>query len=70
MQSRSTDPSTQVRFRSDRFFVSQGEWYFNTREKTVEGPYPTREAAQAGLRDYLLRIGVRPPDVWSVGDNR
>jgi len=68
---RNTDLPHTTRFRSERYFRSDGQWFFNTREGTTEGPFPTREAAHAALTDYLLAIGIKPGDVWAlVGDHR
>lgn len=68
---RSTDTKPQTRFRSERFFSSQGQWFFNTREGSIEGPFASREAAQDALTEYLLSVGIKPSDVWSLaGDNR
>ncbi len=47
----------QVRFRSDRMFVVDNQWYFSTREGEERGPYATREEAEAELLRYLYRIG-------------
>lgn len=39
------------RFRSDRIFNANGEWYFHTREGTDVGPYASRsEAEEEALR--------------------
>jgi hypothetical protein len=67
---RSTDTTPQTRFRSERFFRSDGQWYFNTREGTIEGPFRTRDAARDALTQYLVDVGVRPLDVWSWGGDR
>jgi len=68
---RSTDATPQTRFRSERFFSSQGQWFFNTREGTIEGPFASREAAQTALTEYLLSLGIKPDDVWALaGDHR
>ena len=48
----------QLRFRSDRMFVADNQWYFSTREGDEMGPYATREEAEAELVRYLYRIGV------------
>jgi hypothetical protein len=40
-------------FRCDRFLKINSQWHFTTREQTVEGPFPTRHAALAGLKRYL-----------------
>lgn len=44
-------------FRSDRFFRSDGRWYFHTREGSAVGPYATRFDAEidAGRLLALLR---------------
>ncbi len=44
-------------FRSERFFRSNGNWYFHTREGFAVGPYQTRVAAEvdAGLLIDQLR---------------
>lgn len=44
-------------FRSDRFFRSNEQWYFHTREGTAIGPYRTRFEAEidAGRLMALLR---------------
>ncbi|HEY5647587.1 MAG TPA: DUF6316 family protein [Pseudomonadales bacterium] len=68
---RSTDPEPATRFRSERFFRSDDQWFFTTREGTTEGPFSSREEAQSALADYLRRIGAKPSDVWTLaGDNR
>ncbi len=60
---RKTDTESKTRFRSERFFMSQGQWYVNVRESDVPlGPFPSREAAQGGLHDYLIQQGVDPGD--------
>ena len=46
-------------FRSDRYFQSNGQWHFATREQTIEGPYPTRAKAEAGLARYVELICCR-----------
>ena len=41
------------RFRESRFFHSMDEWYFVTRERTVEGPFEHRSEAEKILETYL-----------------
>jgi hypothetical protein len=41
------------RFRSSRFFHSLDQWYFITREGTVEGPFEDRTEAEQNLETYL-----------------
>ena len=40
-------------FRSDRFCQINGLWYFVTREKTQEGPFPNRIDANLGAQRYI-----------------
>jgi Domain of unknown function (DUF6316) len=56
---RTSDPKDLNRFRSDRFFVVDGKWYFTTREGSNEGPFASSEEAVAALRQYLMDQGIR-----------
>jgi uncharacterized protein YchJ len=47
-------------FRTDRFCQINGFWYFVTREQTQEGPFPSRQDAQAELQDYIRRMSTQP----------
>jgi hypothetical protein len=40
-------------FRSDRFFCEDGNWFFTTREGTVQGPFDSRADAEQELMLYL-----------------
>ncbi|MDO3721739.1 DUF6316 family protein [Marinobacter sp. chi1] len=40
-------------FRSDRYALVNGKWFFQTREGTVEGPYDSHQEAQQVLLLYL-----------------
>ena len=40
-------------FRSDRFAMVNGNWFFTTRENTIEGPFTTRLDAENALERYL-----------------
>ena len=40
-------------YRSDRVFAARGKWYFHTREKTVEGPFENRLAAEYRIDVYI-----------------
>ncbi|QSP95904.1 hypothetical protein LPB19_05730 [Marinobacter salinisoli] len=40
-------------FRSDRFSLVNGKWFFQTREGSVEGPYDTHQEAETVLLLYL-----------------
>ncbi len=50
---RKGESEPQPRFRESRFFHSMDEWYFLTRERTVEGPYGRRVEAEKMLETYL-----------------
>lgn len=43
-------------FRSDRICRINGEFYFNTREGTQEGPFNSREAAEREIQAYIERM--------------
>jgi hypothetical protein len=42
-----------ARYRYCRFFHSLDQWYFLTREGTVEGPFPHRSHAEKVLNTYI-----------------
>lgn len=50
---RKTDRESRTWFRSDRFFLDQGAWYFQTREGTIEGPFDCRNSANRYLDNYI-----------------
>ncbi len=50
---RKTDRTSRSWFRSDRFFLEQGKWYFHTREGTVEGPFDCPLKANSHLDTYI-----------------
>lgn len=50
---RQTDRKPVHCFRSDRFFVVSGRWYFTTREQEDFGPFDSREEAETRLAQYL-----------------
>ena len=41
-------------FRSDRFFISDGMWFFSTREKASFGPFARFPDAMQSLKRYLV----------------
>ena len=47
---------TPPSFRTDRLYQVDGNWYFVTREKTREGPFPTRIDANLGVDRYVTRM--------------
>ncbi len=66
MERRQEDQAERTWFRSDRFFNEGPNWYFATRENTVEGPFSSRAEAETGLMMYLRdmeameRYGLKP----------
>lgn len=42
-----------VTFRTNRFFTSGANWYFNTREGTDQGPYDSRIMAHDAIQKYI-----------------
>ena len=52
---RAGDAGTRKHFRADRFSVSNGKYYFSTREGTLEGPFSSREEAERELALYIRR---------------
>ena len=55
---RKGESEPQSRFRESRFFHSMDEWYFVTRERTVEGPFEHRSEAEEILETYLNGVDV------------
>jgi hypothetical protein len=46
---RKEDSSNKKFFRSDRFYVREGKWFFDTRESSRMGPYNNLSEAKAAL---------------------
>lgn len=46
-------------FRSDRVSVSNGKFFFSTREGTLEGPFDSRGEAERELAVYIRRASGR-----------
>lgn len=40
-------------YRMDRIYMSDGQWFFSTREGEEVGPFATRGAAQNGVGAFL-----------------
>ncbi|WP_062817233.1 DUF6316 family protein [Alcanivorax sp. NBRC 102024] len=59
MNRRKEDVTTCNRFRSDRFFTEGSQWYYATRENTIEGPFESREEAENDLTFYLRDIQAK-----------
>ena len=50
---RKTDKGSRAWFRSKRFFSVEGEWFFYTREGTMEGPFAELRDAENRLSEYI-----------------
>ena len=46
-------------FRSDRISVINNQFYFSTREGTMEGPYRTKEEALWEIEAYIRRMTTK-----------
>lgn len=53
---RAQDHAPATHFRSDRICRVNGEFYFDTRENTQEGPFENPEAAARGIQAYIERM--------------
>jgi hypothetical protein len=55
-------PGTNIWFRSDRMINESGQWYFTTREGTIEGPYINELQASQALETYIrmMNINIAP----------
>ena len=59
---RAGDACNTIYFRSDRVSRINGQYFFSTREGTMEGPYRSREEACIGINSYIERM-TRPMHV-------
>ena len=51
---RKTDPQVgHSRFRTERITQEGGQWFFHTREGTIEGPFKCRMTAMNQLEMYV-----------------
>lgn len=64
---RSTDPVPATRFRSDRISSVNGQYFFSTREGTLEGPYFTR--FDAGEIDAYIRRMRQSAEIQAPGSH-
>ncbi|HSX90373.1 MAG TPA: DUF6316 family protein [Pseudomonas sp.] len=55
---RNVDPSPGTHYRSERVTAVNGQYFFSTREGTLEGPYFTRVDALHGIDSYIHRMQV------------
>ena len=68
MAKRKDDPRTRTVYRSDRFVEEGRNWFFYTREGTLEGPFDDRIAAEIHLHKYIkvMNSGLLPEDDGSA----
>ena len=50
---RKDDTEEKTRFRMDRYYMSNGNWYFSTREGEEVGPFATRGSAVNGVAAFI-----------------
>jgi hypothetical protein len=50
---RKDDLEKQSRFRTDRMIKHNGEWFFCTREGTIQGPFTDQLEASYQLKRYI-----------------
>ena len=56
---RAGEEGTRKHVRADRFSVSNGKFYFSTREGTLEGPFANRDEAERELALYIRKASGR-----------
>lgn len=61
MNCRHNEPA-RTWFRSDRFFFSNQQWYFYTREGFPVGPYENRIEAEVDAGMLMAQLKDTPPD--------
>ena len=63
---RPNDAADKTFFKSERYFESNGEWYFSTRETVDQGPFISRELATSELNAYLKTSAGIQTDSWDT----
>lgn len=53
---RTIDPAPSTHYRSERVSAVNGQYFFSTREGTLEGPYFTRVDAEREIAFYIRRM--------------
>jgi len=43
----------KIKFRADRFYSTNDEWFFCVRRGPDQGPYISRDMAENALRDFI-----------------
>ena len=63
-EKRKNDVNPRSHFRTERMFMEGGQWYFHTREGTIEGPFRDMVEASTRLDSYisLTNSGLAPSD--------
>jgi hypothetical protein len=55
---KSDPPGARTRYRTNRFIQEGKEWFFFTREGTIEGPFEDELNASEGLQVYLQVLNM------------
>ena len=50
---RNDPPGARTRYRTERLTEEGGQWYFTTREGTIEGPFADKSKALEGVQRFL-----------------
>lgn len=50
---RNEDSGKKSFFRTERMIQHDGQWFFSTREGTMQGPFDSREVARKELDEYI-----------------
>ncbi|SDH92732.1 DUF6316 family protein [Pseudomonas panipatensis] len=53
---RTSDSVASTHYRSDRISAVNGQYFFSTREGTLEGPFFTRFDAEREVEQYINRM--------------
>lgn len=53
---RTLDPTCSTHYRSERVSAVNGQYFFSTREGTLEGPYFNRPDAEREIAFYIRRM--------------
>lgn len=53
---RNSDGAASTHYRSDRISSVNGQYFFSTREGTLEGPFFTRFDAEREVAQYISRM--------------
>ena len=55
---RTVDPHPGTHYRSSRLSAVNGQYFFATREGTLEGPYLSRHDAEQSIQRYIERMAM------------